>query len=185
MHEAKAFVCWTNLIKYRRREPVWYKNICPILIWSTSSNTIWESMSMLRRMILWEFIYSTMDSLDSLLESNKYLLLIFGFIFRFSKFCQKGTQTQSKQSMTNLCIWQITALINRIKNINQTMTKMPVMDTNGLNKLLNIEINRNCLNLYKLERSLNALWTYLRKKGINTDKIWENITDLVIKTIIW
>ena len=59
------------------------------------------------------------------------------------------------------------------------------MDTNGLNKLLNIEINRNCLNLYKLERSLNALWTYLRKKGINTDKIWENITDLVIKTIIW
>lgn len=33
--------------------------------------------------------------------------------------------------------------------------------------------------------SLKALWAYLQKKGINTDKIWENITDLVIKTIIW
>ena len=33
--------------------------------------------------------------------------------------------------------------------------------------------------------SLKALWTYLQKKGINTDKIWENITDLVVKTIIW
>jgi len=29
------------------------------------------------------------------------------------------------------------------------------------------------------------LWAYLQKKGINTDKIWENITDLVVKTIIW
>ncbi len=65
------------------------------------------------------------------------------------------------------------------------MMKMPVMDTNGLNKLLNVGIDKNYKNLYKFERSLNALWTYLRKKGINTDKIWENITDLVIKTIIW
>ena len=33
--------------------------------------------------------------------------------------------------------------------------------------------------------TLKALWAYLQKKGINTDKIWENIVDLVIKTIIW
>ncbi|CAF0928414.1 unnamed protein product [Brachionus calyciflorus] len=32
--------------------------------------------------------------------------------------------------------------------------------------------------------SLKALWAYLQKKGINTDKIWEQIKDLAIKTII-
>lgn len=32
--------------------------------------------------------------------------------------------------------------------------------------------------------SLAALWAYLKKKGVNTDKIWDNITDLIIKTII-
>lgn len=32
---------------------------------------------------------------------------------------------------------------------------------------------------------LKALWIYLQKKGINTDKIWDNIKDLVVKTIIW
>ena len=30
--------------------------------------------------------------------------------------------------------------------------------------------------LFKLDfkRSLTALWAYLKKKGVNTDKIWEN-----------
>ena len=28
------------------------------------------------------------------------------------------------------------------------------------------------------------MWKYLHAKGINTEKIWENITDLVVKTII-
>ena len=28
------------------------------------------------------------------------------------------------------------------------------------------------------------MWKYLHSKGINTEKIWENITDLVVKTII-
>jgi tubulin polyglutamylase TTLL4 len=33
--------------------------------------------------------------------------------------------------------------------------------------------------------SIKALFTYLKRKGINTEKIWEQITDLVVKTIIW
>lgn len=32
--------------------------------------------------------------------------------------------------------------------------------------------------------SLKALWTYLQKQGVNTDKVWNNIKELVIKTII-
>ena len=33
--------------------------------------------------------------------------------------------------------------------------------------------------------SLKALWSYLINKGINTDRILDNIKDLIIKTIIW
>ena len=46
-------------------------------------------------------------------------------------------------------------------------------------------INRAFKKVYSNLRSLKALWVYLRKKGINTDKIWDNIIDLVLKTIIW
>ncbi|XP_046846125.1 tubulin monoglutamylase TTLL4-like [Xenia sp. Carnegie-2017] len=32
--------------------------------------------------------------------------------------------------------------------------------------------------------SLKALWGYLKRSGVNTSKIWENIKDIVVKTVI-
>ncbi|KAG1683767.1 Tubulin polyglutamylase TTLL4 [Nymphon striatum] len=32
--------------------------------------------------------------------------------------------------------------------------------------------------------SLNSLWRYMQKEGINTKSLWENINDIIIKTII-
>ena len=33
-------------------------------------------------------------------------------------------------------------------------------------------------------RALKALWGYLKKYGINTTAIWENIKDIILKTVI-
>ena len=33
-------------------------------------------------------------------------------------------------------------------------------------------------------RSLKALWGYLLKRGVNSNEIWKNIKDLIVKTII-
>ena len=38
--------------------------------------------------------------------------------------------------------------------------------------------------MYLIFRGLKALWGYLKKRGIDTSKVWENIQDLVVKTII-
>jgi len=33
-------------------------------------------------------------------------------------------------------------------------------------------------------RSVKALWGYLKEEGVNTDKIWDLMKDIIIKTII-
>ncbi len=38
--------------------------------------------------------------------------------------------------------------------------------------------------LFLFCRSMHALWGYLRKKGIDTSRVWETMVDLIIKTII-
>ena len=34
-------------------------------------------------------------------------------------------------------------------------------------------------------RSLKALWNFMKRQGINTSAVWDNMKDLIIKTVIW
>ncbi len=45
--------------------------------------------------------------------------------------------------------------------------------------------NKDANARYGHKWSLKTLWAYLSEKGIDVNKIWEEITDLIIKTIIW
>ncbi len=66
------------------------------------------------------------------------------------------------------------------------MTRTPAMAINGRRPIVSNNGQNSAFSCYVKTnlRSLTALWAYLKKKGVNTDKIWENITDLIIKTII-
>ena len=34
-------------------------------------------------------------------------------------------------------------------------------------------------------RSLKDLWKHLQREGINSEKLWESIKDVAVKSILW
>lgn len=52
----------------------------------------------------------------------------------------------------------------------------------GGSRLYSFSIFKNILCVC---RGLKALWNYMKRQGVNTTQVWENIKDLVVKTIVW
>jgi tubulin polyglutamylase TTLL4 len=78
--------------------------------------------------------------------------------------------------------FKTTRYSNSSKNITDKYIHLTNFSINKSNKDYQANDDETSCNGHKW--SIKALFTYLKRKGINTDKIWAEITDLVVKTII-